>query len=151
MSTLKDLKNSETVLNKVEVVYDFIKCRMGVIKPGQKSMINLRKLHDHFLLSVSKEAEAKANEVNLSFVGKNYMQSYIIAKKINGSTFEREHIEGGLANMFDEIIKNYDKFNSPQELLNWILDNSPIVLRLKEELNEIHQYSKYSEIKHLVL
>ncbi len=114
---------------------------------------NLRFIHDYWFIIPSIDSEKVANQSDsgfLSFKNITYRKSYQIAKKIKGYSFIREHINGGTQYLSDYLIKNFNEFNDAQELLNWLVENSKIILRLDSQKESIHKNSKYNEIRHLI-
>jgi len=111
----------------------------------------LRHLHGKdFIIVPSKKAEAIANKNGLTFIGRSYNNSYDAAKKIEGYTFEREHISGGCQYLSEYLIENYKSFKNSLEVLEWLIENTKVVLRLKDEVELIHEHSVITDIQDLI-
>ena len=111
----------------------------------------LRHLHGKdFIIVPSKKAEAIAHKNGQTFIGRSYNNSYSISKKIKGYTFEREHINNGCKYLSTYLIMNYKSFKSGLDVLEWLIENSQVVLRLKDEAELIHEHSTLTEIQDLI-
>ena len=135
------------------ILFGAIKQLKGNINSNTSGQIgrNIRWMHDYFPVSVSKKSESVANVFGLSFMDVTYNKSYAIAKKIKGYTFGREHIEGGVQHIAEYLISNYKEFKTPEDVLNWLLENTHIVVRLSTESVEIAKESKIHDIKELIM
>ena len=48
------------------------------------------------------------------------------------------------------LIMNYKSFKSGLDVLEWLIENSQVVLRLKDEAELIHEHSTLTEIQDLI-
>ena len=94
-------------------------------------------------------------ELNRYF--KNEVRSIEGATIIYGAVKELKGIN--TSNTRNQITRNlrfihaywfFASFKSTNEILDWIIDNTFIVLRLKTEKDQIHKGSKYEQIKNLI-
>ena len=154
---MKDLNihlvNKSSALIGAKSIFGTIKEFEGDLCPNAVQYVTriLRHLHGKdFIIVPSKKAEVIANEHGFTFLGRSYNNSYTISKNIKGHTFEREYINNGCQYVSTYLIKNYKSFNSGLEVLEWLIENSQVVLRLKDEAELIYEHSTLNEIKDLI-
>ena len=146
------LKKSSALIG-AKSIFGTIKEFEGDLCPNAVQYVTriLRHLHGKdFILVPSKKAEAIAHKNGQTFIGRSYNNSYTISKNIKGHTFEREYINNGCQYVSTYLIKNYKSFNSGLEVLEWLIENSQVVLRLKDEAELIYEHSTLNEIKDLI-
>ena len=145
-------KNEVRSIEGATIIYGAVKELKGINTSNTRNQItrNLRFIHAYWFFAPSVQSEKIANGFNLSFKNITYQKSYQFAKKIKGYVFVREHINGGTQFISEYLIDNYASFKSTNEILDWIIDNTFIVLRLKTEKDQIHKGSKYEQIKNLI-
>ena len=74
-----------------------------------------------------------------------------MAREIKKYKFHREHIEGGVKSITQNLIDGYKNFNCPEDVLKWLKDNYFVVLRLDSEKEKINQHSKLIAIKKQII
>lgn len=148
----KHLKTESKAIEGATIIFGAVKELKGLNTFNTRNQItrNLRFMHDYWFLKPSVQSEKIANNFNLSLKNITYNKSYYLAKKIKGHVFGREHINGGTQFLSEYLIDNYAAFKSANDILDWIIDNTFIVLRLDSEKEVIHKGSKYEEIKNLI-
>ena len=148
----KYFKNEAKSIEGATIIYGAVKELKGLNTSNTRNQItrNLRFIHAYWFFAPSVQSEKVANRLNLSFKNITYHKSYQYAKKIKGHVFVREHINGGTQFLSEYLIDNYASFKSTNEILDWIIENTFIVLRLKTEKDTILKDSKYEEIKDLI-
>jgi hypothetical protein len=147
------LVNKSSALIGAKSIFGTIKEFEGDLCPDAVQYVTriLRHLHGKdFIVVPSKKAEAIANENGFTFIGRKYNNSYSISKNIKGYAFEREHINNGCQYLSTYLITNYKLFKSGIEVLEWLIENSQVVLRLKDEAELIHEHSTVAEIQDLI-
>jgi hypothetical protein len=154
---MKDLNihlvKKSSALIGAKSIFGTIKEFEGDLSPNAVQYVTriLRHLHGKdFIIVPSKKAEAIAHKNGKTFIGRSYNNSYSISKKIKGYTFQREHINNGCQYLSTYLILNYKSFKSSLELLEWLIENSQVVLRLEDEAELIHEHSTVTEIQDLI-
>ena len=149
-------KYSQSAIDLSDCLYGVLLRRKG--KPASKVVTQLvtrilRHIHGkHFVVMPSKAAEELANEYGFSFIGKTYNQSYQAPLKAKISKeFHREHINNGCEFLSECMLNAMEQFNDEVDLLDWLYENTQVVLRLKSEAEAIHEHSMLEDIKELVI
>lgn len=146
------LKIDSKAIEGATILFGAIKALEGKNNSNTINQItrNLRFMHDYWIVGVSKKSESIVNNFNLSFKNSTYRKSYVIAKKIPDDEFVREHINGGTYFLSNYLIENYFAFESSKDVLNWLIENTFIIIRHSSEKDIINQHSELENILDLI-
>ena len=164
MSKIKDKKYLELLENTIGL-FGLLKELSKYSKSPSKNTIQsvtriIRHMHGkYFKVVPSVAAETLANECGMSFINVKYNKSYNVAKKMDKSgcnpgvskLFHREHISGGCKRISSHLLYNIDQFNGGEEIIEWLYENTFVILRLKSEAALIHEESKLSDIEQFIV
>lgn len=145
-------KLGSNALDGAKVIYGAIKQLKGKNTSNTRGLIGriIRDIHHNAFPMVSKQSELVAKEKGLSFIGQSHNKTYHIARELKNYKFHREHVGGGVNSMAYTLLNQYKKFNSPDDVLQWLGENYFVVLRLDSEKDNINENSNLEDIKDLI-
>ena len=145
-------KLGSNALDGAKVIYGAIKQLKGKNTSNTRGLIGriIRDIHHDAFPMISKQSELVAKEKGLSFIGQSHHKTYHIAKELKTCKFHREHVGGGVNSMANILLNQYKKFNSPDDVLQWLDKNYFVVLRLDSEKDKINENSNLEDIKDLI-
>ena len=145
------MKLGAQAIDGAKVLYGAIKQLEGKSTPNTLGLIGkiIRDIHHDAFPIISKESERIAGKYKLSFQNIPHHKTYVVAREIKKYKFHREHIEGGVKSITQNLIDGYKNFNCPEDVLKWLKDNYFVVLRLDSEKDKINQNSNLEDIKNL--
>ncbi|MGB0770235.1 MAG: hypothetical protein ACPGPB_05735 [Flavobacteriaceae bacterium] len=145
-------KLGSNALDGAKVIYGAIKQLKGKNTSNTRGLIGriIRDIHHDAFPMISKQSELVAKEKGLSFIGQSHHKTYHIARELKICKFHREHVGGGVNSMANILLNQYKKFNSPDDVLQWLDKNYFVVLRLDSEKDKINENSNLEDIKDLI-
>jgi len=145
-------KLGSNALDGAKVIYGAIKQLKGKNTSNTRGLIGriIRDIHHDAFPMISKQSELVAKEKGLSFIGQSHHKTYHIARELKTCKFHREHVGGGVNSMANILLNQYKKFNSPDDVLQWLDKNYFVVLRLDSEKDKINENSNLEDIKELI-
>ena len=149
------LKNNSKGLDFAIGILGAIKAYNGKLNPTTRRMIQgpIREINDMFTMEHTAKMEQTVVEAGFTVDKKLTCREWFLLhremKKVYKiKTLHREHVAGGVKSMCDYLIMNHDQFNSAEDVLSYIVDNTYFVARHidEKEINEhmsLEQLEKY--------
>ena len=139
------LKTSQRGLDFATGIFGAIQAYKGKLNPITRRMVQgpILEINDEFVMEHTAKLARLTGDAGIELKGKltcrewfnvhRELKQHFGASKVLHS----EHIAGGVKSICDHLIKNYKQFNSPEEVLAYIVDNTNFVARyIGEPLNE---------------
>ena len=140
------LKQDEKSLRYAKGIWGAIKAYEGELNSISRDMITgpIRKLNDKFVMEHTAKIKDVCSEAGIildrKFTCYEWFNMHRDLKSFYESTkvIHREHINGGVKSIADYLITNYNAFETPEDVLHYIVDNTHFVTRHvdEKELNE---------------
>ena len=153
----QELKANQKCLDFATAIWGSIYAHKGNLNPTTRRSIqgNIREINDKFYMEHTSGLADKVKNAGLP-LDKNLtcsgwfnmhrdLKSFYQSKKV----IHREHINGGVKSMCDYLILNYESFENPQDVLDYVVDNTHFVARLNEEAH-INEHTTLEEIKQYI-
>ncbi len=146
------MRLGDNAFDGAKVIYGAINQLKGKNTSNTRGLIGriIRDIHHDAFPMISKQSELVAKEKGLSFIGQSHLKTYHIARELKNHKFHREHVGGGVNSMSNILLNQYKKFNSPDDVFQWLDKNYFVVLRLDSEKDKINENSNLEDIKDLI-
>lgn len=153
----QELKANQKCLDFATAIWGSIYAHKGNLNPTTRRSIqgNIREINDKFYMEHTAGLADKVKNAGLSldenltcsgwFNMHRDLKSFYGSKKV----IHREHINGGVKSMCDYLILNYESFENPQDVLDYVVDNTHFIARLNEETH-INEHTTLEEIKQYI-